>query len=73
MKCKWCPTDINWHRHETTDKPAPIEDEAADNGNIRVNDDGTYTVLAGERLKAARQLGETLYLNHFATCERFHR
>lgn len=69
-ECKYCPTEIVWARHPDTGKPAPIEDEATDDGNIRLHDDGTYTVLAGERLTHARETGEHLHLNHFATCPR---
>lgn len=64
-----CDTEIAWLTNTTTGRRAPIELHPADNGNIAANfDDGSYTVLAGLLLEAARTEHQILYLNHFATC-----
>lgn len=67
--CRYCGAEIFWAKSRTTEKPAPIDDVASDEGNIRIDLDAeTYDVLAGARLEAARSAGEKLHTNHFATC-----
>lgn len=69
--CRYCNAPIFWANHERTDRPAPIDDEASDDGNCRVDlEANTYTVLAGVRLEEARAAGEHLHTNHFMTCQR---
>lgn len=71
MRCKSCPTEIRWMKHAKTGKPAPIESRPSANGNIRIHPHRpVYVVLNAERAADAREAGEELYLNHFATCEK---
>lgn len=64
--CGSCGTPVYWLRSVATGKPAPIEVEASERGNIAVDLlAGTYSVVpAPER---ASQQGP-LHLNHFVGC-----
>lgn len=66
--CRSCGAPIVWARHPETGKAMPIDDESSDRGNIRLEDDETYAVLAGPRLETARGHDEKLHLSHFVTC-----
>ena len=57
-----------WLKHKTTDKPAPIEAEPNENGNILIHGD-LYRIATEEEREKAKLIGKPLYLNHFSTCE----
>lgn len=68
-KCRSCPAQVLWLDHVRTGKPAPIDVNPADDGNVLIDPDaGTYRVLAGDDLDHARSEGAPLRKNHFATC-----
>jgi len=67
-QCRKCGKETLWLRHKDTNKPAPIEAEASDNGNIFIKND-LYRIASPEETERAKQIGKPLYLNHFATCE----
>ena len=54
-------------RHKRTGKPAPIEVEPSDDGNILVTGD-EYEIVPKELRDRARNGGFVLRKNHFATC-----
>lgn len=68
-RCRSCQAPIWWGKSRETGKPAPIDDQASSDGNLRLHfEDETYEVLSGERLEQARTQGEKLHLSHFVTC-----
>ena len=60
--CKKCGAEILWANHVGTGKPAPIDWEPTEGGNVLINRDGTYRILS--KLEYAAEL----HTNHFATC-----
>lgn len=69
--CDGCGKEIIFAKSSSTDKWMPVDDDASEQGNIRI--DFTYSppraiVLAKERLDDARESGERLHLSHFVTC-----
>jgi len=73
-KCRACPALVFWAKAEPTDKTPtprnnPLDFEPSERGNLRLNrETGRYTVLTGDKLKAAQASGEKLYLSHFVSC-----
>lgn len=67
-QCQKCQTEIAWLRHKETGKPAPIEVNPSQNGNILVKN-GQYRIATPEEVEKARQINKPLFLNHFASCE----
>lgn len=67
--CSTCGRSIHLLRNPSTDRWMPVDDEAAPDGNIRVDLQAkTATVLTGDALANARIAGEKLSLSHFVTC-----
>jgi hypothetical protein len=80
VPCKGCGQSIAWLEHERTRKPAPIDADPSPNGNVVGIDSTGFPVPLGvatayrivgkaDRERLARD-GESLHLNHFATCEK---
>lgn len=68
-KCRSCYRSVYRLTNDNTGKPAPIDADPVADGNIAIDlEKGSYSVLAGPRLDAAREAGELLRKNHFATC-----
>lgn len=69
VACRTCEAPIAWHRHADTGRSAPLDSVPTGEGNCLVDEpSGTYRVLAGQQLAAARARGEVLRTNHFTTC-----
>jgi hypothetical protein len=65
-----CAAMVLWLRHPQSGRLAPVDANPAPNGNIVVDlAQREYSVLAGDRLTAARRAGTELRLNHWVTCE----
>jgi hypothetical protein len=68
-KCRSCDAPVMWLEHATTGKRAPIDWDAAPDGNIRL---GValehYIVLSGDERQDALARGDPLHLNHYVTC-----
>lgn len=67
-RCKKCGKECVWLKHKDTNKPAPIEAEPSENGNIYVRG-GLYRMVSKEEKQLFLEKRKPLYLNHFATCE----
>ena len=69
QRCSACKAEFVFYPHERTGRPAPLIESP--NGNIAVNDGGTYRIIKkGESFDGQR------YLNHFSDCpaaSTFHR
>ena len=65
--CRLCRTPILMARHKHTQKPAPIEVQPSDDGNILLCGDVYEVVPLAERDKVKLR-GFVLRKNHFATC-----
>lgn len=64
-KCQYCETMIRMMKHEKTGRPAPIEVDENEGGNVLLNPDGTYHIVGKtEQIDPAIPL----YLNHYAAC-----
>jgi hypothetical protein len=66
--CRECQAEVIMARHIGTGKPAPIEAQPSDDGNILVTGD-TYEVVKKEEREMVKRRGFVLRKNHFATCE----
>lgn len=66
--CQRCHARVVMARHVRTKKPAPIEVEPSDDGNISITGDEYEVVPEAERA-IYKQRGFPLRKNHFATCE----
>jgi hypothetical protein len=77
VPCRGCRAPIWKLANDTTRLLGPIEVDPHERGNITVDlAAGSYRVLAGPALAAARAEGRPLHRNHFADCpqaDRFHR
>ena len=75
--CRACGETIFQALYPKTGRRAPIEAIPSSNGNVLLDEDaGTYRIVSGADLQAARDGGLSLHLNHFAGCpaaQRFHR
>lgn len=67
-QCQKCKKEVLWLKHKDTNKPAPIEAEPSENGNIFVHGK-LYRLATAEEIIKAKEIGKPLYLNHFASCE----
>ena len=65
--CRKCKAAVVMARHIGTGKPAPIEIQPSDDGNILVTGD-TYEVVPAAERQRRRERGFVLRKNHFATC-----
>lgn len=61
-KCK-CGERYIIRMHERTGNTAPITVDVYPDGNVRINDDGTYGIIP----KGSEWRGDR-HLNHFANC-----
>lgn len=69
--CRGCGQRLLWLKHEITLKPAPIEAEPSDNGNILIDTAaGTYRIMKGQPLPG---VFPALHRNHFAGCSAANR
>lgn len=67
--CRSCSAPVYDLRHITTGKLAPIEVGLSPGGNVAIDlEAGTYRVLSGLELAAARGAGSELRVNHFVSC-----
>lgn len=66
-QCRECGKETMWLRHKETNKPAPIEAEPNDKGNIFIQGD-LYRIATPEEIEKAKAIGKALYLNHFSKC-----
>ncbi len=64
-KCSKCGAPIVWAKHFKTGKANPIDADPVEKGNIVLNDDGTYRVVAPD---APIRDGAKLFVSHFMTC-----
>jgi len=67
-ECRKCGKETLWLKHKETMKPAPIEAEPSENGNIFIHGK-LYRMAAADEIEKAKQIGKPLYINHFANCE----
>lgn len=67
-ECRKCGKECLWLKHKDTNKPAPIEAEPSENGNIFISGK-LYRLATKEEIARAKTIGKPLYLNHFSTCE----
>ena len=69
-RCRSCSAPIVFAKlvGDRRGKANPIDADPADNGNLRVFDDGRYTVIDARSLDGYRRAGIPLYLSHFVTC-----
>lgn len=61
--CRGCGQRIEWRRHTGTKKPAPIDPEPAEGGNILVVGESWYRVAV-----TTQDWAGPLHMNHFMTC-----
>jgi hypothetical protein len=67
-KCEKCGAQIMNPRHVGTNRPAPIEVQPSDDGNILVT--GTkYEIVPKDEREKVKLRGFVLRKNHFATCD----
>lgn len=64
--CSSCKRDIFWRVHVVTGKPAPLDAQPVDDGNIVLDDGETYRVLT--KAERATVVDIPRYTSHFATC-----
>lgn len=67
-ECRKCGKECLWLRHKDTNKPAPIEAEPSENGNIFISGE-LYRLATKDEIAKAKEIGKPLYLNHFSSCE----
>lgn len=64
--CKSCGAAIRWAK-TANQRLMPLDPDPSTAGNVRLNEDGSCTVLGGDALQTHR--GEVpLHTSHFATC-----
>ena len=65
MTCRSCGKNLMIVNHERTGKPAPVEAEPVENGNIMLNPDGTYGIAPKgyEWPEGAKR-----YQSHYVSC-----
>lgn len=66
--CRSCSAPVRWIRMTGTGKANPLDPAPADNGNVRILEDGRGEALSQRDAVAAQAAGVELYLSHFATC-----
>jgi len=66
--CEKCGKAILWLNHKTSGRPAPIEAEPNEKGNILIKGN-EYRVAKRDEIQKANEIGHPLFLNHFAACE----
>lgn len=77
--CRGCGATIMFVGTTTPGKSMPIDPDPVDDGNIRLDTSGHFTVahvLGPLELELARGEGEALHKSHFAVCpnaDRFRR
>lgn len=65
--CKGCGLQVNWGKNDATDKSAPIDLHACDDGNVVWLHDGVhYHVLT--KAERAELMTTPRFRNHFSTC-----
>lgn len=63
--CKGCGQRIEWRKHTGTKRPAPIDPEPAEGGNILAVGDSWYRVAM-----TTQDWAGPLRMNHFLTCKK---
>lgn len=69
-RCRSCDQEMLWAR-TTKGKAMPLDPEPVPDGNVQISHDGhelTATILAKDRLEAARVAGARLYRPHHISC-----
>jgi hypothetical protein len=61
--CRSCGAPIRWCRHINTGRPAPIDADPAEDGNVSIYG-SAYTVV----VRATTADPGPFYHNHFVTC-----
>lgn len=64
--CRSCGAPIQWRRHATTGRLAPIDAVPSPDGNVALCPGGERYVIVSRNERGVR--GQPLYTNHFATC-----
>jgi len=63
--CRGCGNRIEWRKHTTTKKMAPIDPEPAEGGNILPVGRSWYRLAI-----TTQDLAGKLHFNHFVTCSK---
>lgn len=63
VPCRSCGAEVIWLVHARTGKPAPIDVEPVEGGNVRRLGEGQYVIDAAPDL-----MGEPRYVSHYVTC-----
>lgn len=66
-QCRSCGAAIAWVQTESG-KQMPLDAEPSPDGNMACMANGSYRVLTGSDLEAAKKNGIALRKSHFATC-----
>lgn len=74
--CEGCAAPVEWRKHVTTGKAAPVDTTPTPDGNVLLEGPGEYRVLTKREIKALDNPGlfdddpPDRYTLHFATCPR---
>lgn len=67
-ECRSCGRQIRWMVTAVSGKRIPLDPAPAQDGNIRLDDEGVAHALNPLEAEAARSGGEALFASHFVTC-----